>query len=104
MYTTPLGNIILKHGLSFYLYADDTQMCVPFQPGAQVTKEAAISRLEACIKNINIWITYNILKLNYDKTELTVITTHNNTSQNQHFTINIGDSATESVSFILFDM
>ena len=76
MYTTPLGNIIRKHGLNFHLYADDTQLYISFQPGVSVSKETAISCLEACIKDIQIWMTNNLLKLNDDKTELIVITTH----------------------------
>ena len=92
MYTTPLGNIIRKHGLNFHLYADDTQLYISFQPGVSVSKETAISCLEACIEDIKIWMTNNHLKLNDDKTELIVITTHSNTSQNQHIGINIGDS------------
>ena len=92
MYTTPLGNIIRKHGLTFHLYADDTQLYISFQPGVSVSKETAISCLEACIKDIKIWMTNNLLKLNDDKTELIVITTHSNTSQNQNIGINIGDS------------
>ena len=90
MYTPPLGNIIRKHGLNFHLYADDTQLYISFQPGVSVSKETTISCLEACIKDIQIWMTNNLL--NDDKTELIVITTHSNTSQNQHIGINIGDS------------
>ena len=26
LYTSPVGNIIRKHGLKFYVYADDTQI------------------------------------------------------------------------------
>ena len=37
-------------------------------------------------------MTNNLLKLNDVKTDLIVITTHSNTSQNQHIGINIGDS------------
>ena len=54
MYTTPLGNIIRKHGLNFHLYADDTQLYISFQPGVSVSKETAISCLEACMKDITI--------------------------------------------------
>ena len=92
MYTTPLRNIIRKHGLNFHLYVDNTQLYISFQPGVSVSKETAISCLEACIKDKKIWMTNNLLKLNDDKTELIVITTHSNTSQNQHIGINIGDS------------
>ena len=92
MYTTPLGNIFRKHGLNFHLYADDIQLYISFQPGVSVSKETAISCLEACIKDIRIWMTNNLLNLNDDKTELMVITTHSNTSQNQHIGINIGNS------------
>ena len=92
MYTTPLGNIIRKHRLNFHLYADDTQLYISFQPGVSVSKETAIFCLEACIKDIKIWMTNNLLKMNDDKTELIVNTTHSNTSQNQHIGINIGDS------------
>ena len=92
MYTTPLGNIIRKHRLNFHLYADDTQLYISFQPGGSVSNETAISCLKACIKDIKIRMTNNPLKLNDDKTELIVITTHSNTSQNQHIGINIDDS------------
>ena len=49
-----------------------------------VSKETAIFYLEACIKDIKIWMTNNLFKLNDDKTKLIVITAHSNTSQNQH--------------------
>ena len=65
---------------------------VYFQSSVSVSMETAISCLEACVEDIKIWITNNLLKLNDDKTELIVITTHSNTSQNQHIGINIGDS------------
>ena len=92
MCITPLGNIIRKHGLNFHLYADDTQLYISFQPGVLVSNKTAISCLEACTKDIKICMTNNLLKLNDDKAELIVITTHSNTSQNQHVGINIGDS------------
>ena len=32
LYTSPVGNIIRKHGLSFHVYADDTQMYMSYNP------------------------------------------------------------------------
>ena len=52
MHTTPLGNIIRKHGLNFHLDADDIQLFISFQPGVSVSKETAISCTEACAKDI----------------------------------------------------
>ena len=63
-----------------------------WEHNVSVSKETAISCLEACIKDIKIWMTNNLLKLNDNKTEVIVIITHSNTSQNQHIGINIGDS------------
>ena len=39
-----------------------------------------------------MWMTNNLLKLNEDKPELIVITTHDNPNQNRHIAINIEDS------------
>ena len=51
-----------------------------------------IYSLQACINDIKLWMTNNLLKLDDGKTELIVITTHSNTSQNQHIRKNISDS------------
>ena len=61
IYKIPLGNIIRKHGLSFNLYADDTQLYKLFQPGASVS---TMYRLEAWIQDTKIWLANNLLKLN----------------------------------------
>ena len=90
MYTTPLENIIRKHGLNFHIYADDTQLYISFQAGVLASKETAISCRQTCIKDIKIWRANKLLKLNDDKTALIVITTHSNTSRNQHIVIHIG--------------
>ena len=92
IYTAPLGDIIRGHGLSFHLYADDTQLYIAFKPGASMSRETAVSRIEACVKDIKEWMTNNLLKLNEDKTELIVVTSSTRNSQSQHITINVGGS------------
>ena len=34
IYTTPLGELIRRHGLTFHLYADDTQLYLTFKPSS----------------------------------------------------------------------
>ena len=62
--TTPLENIIRNHNLDFHLYADDTQLYISFKPCDSMSRQTAISQVEACIKDIKTWMTNNLLKLN----------------------------------------
>ena len=68
IYTTPLGRIIQRHGLTYHLYADDTQLYMAFKPSDVISKCDAISRREACVADIRIWMNDYFLKLNDDKT------------------------------------
>ena len=77
IYTTPLANIIRKHGIEFHLYADDTQLYIAFKPSCPGSKYDSIKKLEACIEDIRKWMSHNMLKLNEDKTEFLVITIKN---------------------------
>ena len=90
IYTTPLGRIIRKHGLTFHLYADDTQLYIAFKPCSTTSKTEAIARIEACVEDIRIWMTNNLLKLNDDKTELIIITTREDISKIVNISINVG--------------
>ena len=74
IYTLPLADIIKKHGLSYHLYADDTQLYLPFNPQHQGNIDRAKTIMEACIRDIRNWMTTQMLKLNDDKTEVLVIT------------------------------
>ena len=72
LYTASLGTIIrLHHGMTFHLYADDTQLYIAFRlkNGVGLSKEEAVQRVEACAKDIRAWMVNNFLKLNEDKTE-----------------------------------
>ena len=57
LYTSPLGDIIRGHGLDFQL--------------------GALAQIEMCVKEIDMWMVKNKLKLNGDKTELLVINKRN---------------------------
>ena len=72
LYTTPLGKICTKHGITYHLYADDQQLYMAFKPSNTRAKEQCIQQLEGCIEEIHKWMSANMLKLNDDKTEFII--------------------------------
>ena len=91
IYPTPLGQLIRRHGLTFHLYADDTQLYLAFKPSEPSSIVNNISPLEKCVDDIWAWMKLNLLKLNDDKTEVLVITSRPSMSQSLHISIKVGD-------------
>ena len=77
------------HGLTYHLYADNTQLYMAFKQ-SDVTFNA-VSRIEACVADIRIWMNGDFLKLNDDKTELLIITTQEELSKISDISIKVGD-------------
>ena len=53
-----------------HMYADDTQLYLPFKPEDYDT---AITQMQNCLADIRRWMNENMLKLNDTKTEFMVI-------------------------------
>ena len=66
LYTKFLAAIAKKHKVHLHLYADDTQLYLPFDPQ---NSKFATKQIEACIAEIKSWMGSNFLKLNDEKTE-----------------------------------
>ena len=73
LYTSPLGNLMRKHDISFHLYADDNQIYTTFSFNNDVELSLATCRVERCLADITNWMSANKLKLNTGKTELLVL-------------------------------
>ena len=63
MYTAPLSDIINNYNIRHHLYADDTQIYVPFT-------QDSLTQVEECLVEVKTWMTHNKLKLNENKTEI----------------------------------
>jgi hypothetical protein len=89
--TAPLSAIVSLHGLLCHLYADNSQLCIVFNPRDSLSRDEAVAKIKVCAEDIRKWITCTIwehfrtfrtisasfksLKLNNDKTELIIVTT-----------------------------
>ena len=64
-----------------------------FKPSDVTSKCDAISRIEACVADIRIWMNDNFLKLTDNKTELLIITTREELSKISDISIKVGDQS-----------
>ena len=48
--TTPLKDIIQKHGINYHIYADDTELYLTFRPGVDISN--VCSQFKECICDI----------------------------------------------------
>ncbi len=72
MYTTPLVQIIHRHGLSYHKYADDMGLYGEYDPTSDTDCLRMQHQLEDCLAEIRGWMLMNMLKINDDKTELII--------------------------------
>ena len=77
-YTVAIGAICRRHGVSYLLYADDTQIYITFKIDDPEHQHAARLKIEACIAEIRAWMIIYRLKLNDDKTEYIFLVSANN--------------------------
>ena len=87
----PIGAICRKHGVSYQLYADDTQIYITFHISNDADRKAALARLEVCVVEIRARMVMHKLELNDDKTEFVYLVSLNNTKSISIEPITIGD-------------
>ena len=92
IYTLPIGGIIRKYGLTYHLYADDTQILTSFKPKEPGALDEALHKLELCISELNDWMCLNKLKLNSNKTEFFVAGAMQTLSTVSSIELKVGDN------------
>ena len=70
----PLADILKKGGISYHLYADDTQIYMSFSP-TNNNENDVCETLINCVIEIKNWMTAHFLQLNTGKTELNIFGT-----------------------------
>ena len=74
----------------YHLYADDTQLYISFNTDCCADLDEAKLSVERCVKEIDLWMCKNLLKLNQDKTELIVISSKFRNRPNLEY-VRVGD-------------
>ena len=92
-YTSPLGDITRRHGISSHFYADDSQLYISFTPGDLHSENQSLSVLENCVQEIREWMLQNKLRLNDGKTELLLIGKQPHISKSAVSSVSVGSSS-----------
>ena len=70
IYTSQIFDIVSDHLPNVHCFADDTQLYLSFRPDDQASQDAAVAAMEACIRDVRLWMLHDKLKINDAKTEL----------------------------------
>jgi len=60
MSSRPLGIIVQRYGVKYYLYADDTQLYISLDPDNELNLSSFLEILEHCIADIRLLMTQNL--------------------------------------------
>jgi hypothetical protein len=88
-YSSPVAERIRSFGVNAHCYADDTQLYVAFDP--EMDEERVLARLEACIEDLRVWMRFNRLKLNDQKTEFAIFGTPAKLKKVKTMHVRVGD-------------
>ena len=70
LYTSPVADIFRRHNMTFHLFADGIQLYIFFPCNDDIGLACSMVNIQECLKDIDLCMTTNKLKLNKDKTEL----------------------------------
>ena len=75
LFSSPLVDICEENHLHVQFFADDEQMYIAFQPkqGTTAPQDSCIDTIAKCIPDTKIWMDFNLLKLNEEKTEFIIL-------------------------------
>ena len=80
-YASKLFEVIKLYLLNARAFADDTQLCLSFNPDNSLNEAEAVHAMEQCIRAIRAWMQADKLQLNENKTEVMLIGTRQQLSK-----------------------
>ena len=87
LYTTPLSDIIASHSVNYQLFANHTQLQKSTLPN---DLQSLTRDLQLCTDDMKSWMCSNQLKLNEDKTEAILFSTHSLPSDRLPSSVTVG--------------
>ena len=92
IYTSQIFDIVSDHLPNVHCFADDTQLYLSFRPDDQASQDAAVAAMEACIRDVRLWMLQDKLKINDAKTGFLLIGTRPQLKKVDIDSLKIGDS------------
>ena len=68
LYTSSSGDIAMQHQMNYHFYADDSQLYISFKTCCTNDADRGKTSMEACVRDIDLWMVRNRLKLSQGKT------------------------------------
>ena len=98
LYVSDLPAIAANFGISLHSYADDSHLCVGFDP--LVNYAETVEKMQSCIMQIEGWMKSNYLQLNVDKTEVLFVAKPREHSTFSNLSLTIGKKCFVSSSTV----
>jgi exonuclease III len=89
LYSKPIGTICQRHNFRYHCYADDTQVYIGIMPNEKWVDVS--KKLEACLTDISVWMSANMLMLNQEKTEFIIFKPKHQVKKNEKCQLRVGE-------------
>ncbi|PFX17412.1 hypothetical protein AWC38_SpisGene18255 [Stylophora pistillata] len=90
VYASELFEIVQAHLLNANGFADDTQLCLSFNPNSPAEQAKALDTMEWCSNDLHKWMYQNKLKINDDNTEFLIIGSRRQLLKINHCSVHVG--------------
>ena len=78
LHTTPMLPIFKRHGIQYHKHADDIKLYASYNPATPGDQVETARRLTDCIGDIQRWMPLCMVKLNDEKSKMTIFTSKHN--------------------------